>query len=164
MRIRGLSAIAATSAVLIAGCGGSSASSTATTSSSSTSSSSNTAASTPSFASGDNCLALAGVGEKFAQASSAAVTGKTFDVQQAEADYAKLANDAPAAIQPDVKMIAQAFSSFASALEKANYKIGTIPSASQLASLESAVKAFSSSDLEKAEASIANWAKQNCKI
>ena len=124
MGIRALSAVVLTSALLVAGCGGSSSSSSPSSSSSSAaSSSSSSSAGAPAFASDDNCLALAGVGEKFAQASEAAVSGKTFNLQQAQADYAQLANDARAAIQPDVKEIATAFTAFATALEKVNYKM-----------------------------------------
>ena len=165
MRIRALSAVMVTTAALVAGCGGSSSSSSpASSSSAAGASSSISSAGVASFASGNNCLALAGVGEKFAQASAAAVSGKAFNIQQAQADYAKLASDAPAAIQPDVQKIASAFTTFANALKNVNYTIGTIPSASQLAGLSSAVKVFSSSDLQQAEANIANWAKQNCKV
>jgi hypothetical protein len=148
-------------AALIAGCGGSSGSSTTKTSSAALSSSSSSSAA-PVFASAANCLQLAGVGDKFEQAITAATSGKTINLNQAVTAYQNLANAAPAAIKTYLEGIAHAFDSFTSALEKANYKVGSIPSASQIAALTSAGKAFQSSAVKQDAHNLANWAKQNC--
>ncbi len=164
MRIGSISlgAAIATLALVVAGCGSSGSSSAASSaSSSSAANSSSSSAAAPTFANAGNCLQLAGVGEKFAQAMQAA-TGKTFNLSAAVSAYDNLANAAPSAIKPDVQTIATAFASFASALEKVNYKFGSVPSATQLAGLESAVHVFEQSNVKQAEASVAAWAKQNC--
>ncbi len=169
MRIGSISlgAVIATLALAIAGCGSSGSSSSAASSSSSSAgsgsagNSSSSSAAAPTFANTGNCLQLAGVGEKFAQAMQSA-TGKTFNLSAAVAAYNNLANAAPSAIKPAVQTIATAFGSFASALEKVNYKLGSVPSATQLAGLESAVHVFEQSNVKQAETSVAAWAKQNC--
>jgi len=158
-----LGAVITALALLVTGCGssGSSSSASSAASSSSAAGSSSSSAAAPTFASSSNCLQLAGVGEKFAQAMQA-TAGKTFDLSTAVAAYNNLANQAPSAIKPDVQTIAAAFSSFASALEKVNYKFGSVPSATQLAGLQTAVHVFQQSDVKQAETSIEAWAKHNC--
>jgi hypothetical protein len=90
-------------------------------------------------------------------------TGGKFNLQAAVAAYQALANAAPAAIKPQVEIVASAFVTFATALQKAGYKVGTVPSASQIATLETAVKALDTSKLRSAEKAIATWASTNCK-
>jgi hypothetical protein len=93
---------------------------------------------------------------------SSALTGKTFNLQEAETAYNNLANAAPSAIKSDVQTIATAFSSFATALQNAHFKIGTAPTASQLAALTAAGKSLDTAGIKNAASNIAAWAKQNC--
>jgi hypothetical protein len=90
-------------------------------------------------------------------------SGSKFNLQAAVAAYQQLANAAPAAIKPQIEIVAAAFVKFATALEKAGYKVGSVPSASQIATLETAVKALETPQLTSAEKAIAAWAGTNCK-
>jgi hypothetical protein len=118
--------------------------------------------STASFADASNCKALGGVGTKFAQAMAAATSGGKVNYQAAVKAYQQLADAAPSAIRPDLEEMAQAFTSFANALAKSDFKPGKVPSPSQLAGLESAAKSSSSSKLTSAEKNVEAWAVKNC--
>jgi hypothetical protein len=183
MRFRLLS-VGAVVAVLVAGCGGSSTPTTtakksatkkaaATTTVSkpqsvtvpppSTSTKSTASASgTPTFASAGNCSSLSGVGEQFAKAMSSASSGGKFNLNAYVKAYQNLANSAPSAIRPDIQELASAFSAYAADLSKANYKFGTVPSASQISAIEAASKAFSASKMESAAKAVETWAVKNC--
>jgi len=166
MRFRAASVVVA--CALVAGCGGSSKSKTSasTTASGATTASGVTTATTstgaPSFASAQNCQQLAGVGAKYAQAISPTTSGGNLDLQAAASTYQALANAAPAEIRPDLQTTAQAFSSFAAALSKVGYKPGQVPTAAQLAALQSAVQVSSQPNFRAAEQRISAWARQNC--
>lgn len=185
MRFR-LLPLMAVVAVLVAACGGSSTPTTttkeqsshkasATQTKTSTGASANTTAATntggasssstskPTFASVSNCTNLSGVGEQFAKAMSSATSGGKFNLNAAVKAYQNLANAAPGAIRSDVQVIATAFSAYASALSKAHYTFGTVPSASQIAALEQATKVFSQAKLKDASKGIEAWAVANCK-
>jgi hypothetical protein len=169
MRIGTVSATLAAVA-LLAGCGSSSSSSTssatvpasAPASSASTTLSTTSSTAAHSFASSQNCLQLAGVGSRFAQAMQAATGGGKLGLQTAVKAYQDLANAAPSAIQPDLQAISQAFATFAAALAKTGYTLGQAPTASQAAALQSAAQVFTQSKLRTAEQNVAAWAKQNC--
>ncbi len=186
MRFRLLPLMAVVVAVLVAACGGSSTPTTTTKASTShkssssqpkvsTSASANTNAATntgaasssstskPTFASVSNCTNLSGVGEQFAKAMSSASSGGKFNLNAAVKAYQNLANAAPSAIRPDIEAIASAFTAFASALSKAHYTFGTVPSASQITALEQATKVFSQAKLKSASNAIEAWAVANCK-
>jgi len=102
------------------------------------------------------------VGAKFAQAMSATSRGGKFDLQTAVSAYQALASAAPAQIRPDVQLMAQAFSSFASALSKAGYVPGKVPSPAQIAGVTTAAKVFSQPKLRAAGQRLSVWAHQNC--
>jgi hypothetical protein len=167
-------------AALIAGCGGSSNSSSSTAktttikavikkvqttaattpASSSTPTTSNSSLSA--FASSGNCQALAAVGTKFSQAIEAATSGGKLNYQAASKAYQQLADGAPSAIKPALEDLSSAFTAFVNKLAKVNYKPGKVPSASQLAGLESAAKSFSSTKMAKDEKDLEAWATKNC--
>jgi hypothetical protein len=169
MRFMATSVVAVAVVAIIAGCGGSSnsATSAATTASSAAAASSAPAATTtstvaPSFASAQNCLQLSGLGAKFAQAMSATTSGGKFDLQTVVNAYQALANAAPSEIRPDLQVIAQEFTAFATALSKAGYTPGTVPTAGQIAALQTAAQAFSQPQLRAAEQRLSVWARHNC--
>lgn len=124
----------------------------------STSSSSNLAA----FASTGHCAALAGVSEQFAKAMTSATSGGKFNMNAAVTAYKNLANAAPSAIRPDLEVLANAFATYGSLLSKSGYKVGSVPSASQIASIEQAAKALSTSKLASASKAVEAWAVKNC--
>lgn len=186
MRFR-LLPLAVVMALLVAACGGSSApktkktttshkaatshksstvAATTSTSSANTGSVSKTISTTttPTFANVSNCTNLSGVGEQFAKAMASATTGGKFNLNAAVKAYQDLANAAPGAIRSDVQVIASAFSAYASALAKAHYTFGTVPSASQIAALEQAGHVFSEAKLRNASKAIEAWAVKNCTV
>jgi len=169
--------------VLVAGCGGSSnnsgsnhpakkktasaATKPKTTASSNTApaakTSTGSSSGTPTFASAGDCLQMAGVGEQFSKAMASAMSGGKYNLATAVKDYQALANASPSAIRSDMETIASAFSKFASELANSGWKEGTVPSASQVASLEAAGKAFDASGIKTAATNIESWAAHNCK-
>ena len=76
--------------------------------------------------------------------------------------YKSLASAAPSAIRPDFKTIADAFQSYATAVQKAGFTPGKVPTAAQIAALSSASKSFSAPKLQAAEQHLSTWASQNC--
>jgi hypothetical protein len=76
--------------------------------------------------------------------------------------YQKLADSAPSGLRPYLETIAHAMSAYVSALGKSGYKPGTVPSASQIASIEAAAKTLSAPALEKAAKAAEAWAVKNC--
>ncbi len=182
MRVR-LLALGGVVAVLAAGCGGSSTpttttktqtakktvvskpktSTTAATSSSGVSHTvTSSASSTPTFASAGNCTQMAGVGEQFAKAMAAASSGGKYNLSTAVAAYKALADAAPSAIRPDLETLASAFTAYATAVGKAGFKPGEVPSATQIAAIEAASKQLSAAKLLSASKAIEAWAAKNC--
>ena len=164
-----MSALALVCVVVTAGCGGSSkksASPTTTAASPTTTAATSTAtAATPStapFATSKNCAQLMALGAKFAQAlqatSGSAETRVANDVRLFQA----FANAAPSEVRGDFQTLATAFNGYMHALLKAGIKPGTIPSAAQVAQLQSATKAFSTPKLKAAEQHLSAWAHKNC--
>jgi hypothetical protein len=179
MRFRLLS-VGAVTAVLVAACGGSSTPTTTTTkqsshktsttqvktstSSASKSKPSTTSASSsqPTFASASNCTQLSGVGQQFAKAMQSATSGGKFNLSAAVKAYQNLANAAPSAIRPEIQELASAFTSYASALAKANYTFGKVPSATQISAIVAASKDLSARKMETASKALEAWAVKNC--
>lgn len=171
MRIRATSVALLAVALAPAGCGSSSSTSTSAAATRATASAASTHAATTrattpatqAFASAPNCQQLAGVGAKLAQAMGAASSGGKFNLQAAVAAYQGLVNAAPSEIRPDLQLMARAFSSFATALSKAGYAPGKVPTAAQLAGLQSAAQALNQPQLRSAEQKLSAWARQNCR-
>lgn len=181
MRFR-LLPLAVVIALLVAACGGSSKPATTTkkqsshktstthtstptrtsTNTGAASTSSVTTSSKPTFASVGNCTQLAGVGEQFAKAMEAAVSGGKYNLGAVQQAWQNLANAAPSAIRSDIEAYATAFKAWASALSNAHYKLGTVPSASQIAALQAAEKSMNTAKLKDAGKSLEAWARQNC--
>jgi len=172
MRIKVVALAVIACSAAIAACGGSSSSSTpsnstttpastSSSSSSATSSSSSTASSGGATAGVAHCVALAGVGEKFASTLTGSLTGH-LNVQRFAQDFHTLAAAAPGPIQQDVQTIADTFTTFANRLSQLGYKIGSIPSATQLIGLESALTSLKTAKVSQAEQHITAWVKSNC--
>jgi hypothetical protein len=174
MRLGGTSAALVASVLIVVGCGGSS-SSTVTTPSTSSSTPSTAASATtalttasttsstaPSFASAANCAQLLGLGAKFARTISTAASGGKFDLQAELNAYQALANAAPAEVRPDLQTLEQAFTSFLTALQKAGYKQGSVPTASQILAIQGALQSFNQPKLRAAEQRLSAWGRRNC--
>jgi hypothetical protein len=139
------------------------ASTTTTSAAAATTGSTPAASSQPTFASATNCTQLAGLGEQYAKAMSAATSGGKFDLGAAVTAYRNLANAAPSAIRPDLQVLAGAFASYANALSKSGYKFGTVPSASQVTAVEQAVKTFDTAKMSAALKHLKAWGTANCR-
>lgn len=152
-------------ALLLAGCGGSSKKSstpppaTATTSAAATTTSSSA---TPSFASTKNCRQLYSLGAKFAQALQSASGHAQVNFTAYAKAFQAMADAAPSQIHGDFETLAHAFNGYAQALAKAGFKPGTVPSAAQMAQLETALKSFDTAKLRAAEQHLQAWARSNC--
>jgi hypothetical protein len=178
MRFR-LLPLMAVVAVLVAACGGSStpttttkkqsshkasATQTKTSASAGTSAGSTSTSSTskPTFASISNCTDLSGIGSQFAKAMAASTSGGKIDLNAVSKAYQNLADAAPSALKPAIEKLAGAFTAYLSAITKAGYKPGTVPSATQLAAMEQAVKLITASDVTNAAKAAEAWAAKNC--
>ncbi|TMK91819.1 MAG: hypothetical protein E6G42_08155 [Actinobacteria bacterium] len=102
------------------------------------------------------------LGAKFAQAlqatSGSAETRVANDVRLFQA----FANAAPSEVRGDFQTLATAFNGYMHALLKAGIKPGKIPTAAQIAQLQSAARAFSTPKLKAAEQHLSAWAHKNC--
>jgi hypothetical protein len=151
--------------VVAAGCGGSKKKSASppTTSSTSTSSATTTTSSeAPTFATSKNCAQLEALGTKLAQAlqtTSGSTEEKLTNEVKIFHDYA---NSAPSEVRGDFQTLADALDTYVHALLKAGIKPGKIPTQAQIAQIQAAAKAFSTSKLRAAEQHLAAWAQKNC--
>jgi hypothetical protein len=159
--------------ILAAGCGSSkkksSAPPPATTAAAQTAPSTETAMTTTSGGNASavaNCPELAKLGSQFQAALSAANAQAKGDpakeAQNSALLFAAFAKKAPSDIRGDFEVFAKALSLYASAIAKAHYKPGKVPSAAQIAALTAASKSFSSAEMAKASAHIQAWAQTHC--
>jgi len=79
-----------------------------------------------------------------------------------EAAFDTLAANAPSDIKGDFQTFASAFKTYADAIQKSGYKVGSIPSASQIAELQKASQALDTQKLKTAEQHLSAWAQKNC--
>jgi hypothetical protein len=93
---------------------------------------------------------------------AAASSGGKYNLSAAVAAYRALANAAPSAIRPDLQTLAGAFTAYATAVGKAGFKPGQVPSPTQIAAIEAAAKQFSNTKLLAASKAIESWAAKNC--
>lgn len=124
-----------------------------------------TSGKSPSFASAKDCAQLEGLGKKFAAEFEAAATGgKTPDYAKEVSLFKALADAAPSDIHGDLETLASAFQTEAAAMQKANITPGKTPSASQLAALEAAGKAFSSPKVQAATQHLEAYGQSHCGV
>ena len=153
-------------ALLAAGCGGGSdeSSGSETTIETTTTETDTTGAETTTdntnmnaFASKD-CLNLASVSAKFAQAAGATgsdpeTTAKLFD---------ELVAKAPDEIKDDLQVLSEAMAEVSAALKGVNLTSGTAPDPATLKKLQELGTKFSDPKYQQASANIEAWAKKNC--
>jgi hypothetical protein len=161
--------------VIAAGCGGGSkksASSTTTSTAATTAAGASTTAgattaqstksSAPSFASVHNCVQLAALGAAVAKSMQTTSGNLQATVANETKALQAMASAAPSQIRGDFETFATAFNSYAQAISKAGYKLGSVPTAAQIAQLQTAAKAFSVPKLRAAELQLSAWARSNC--
>ncbi len=118
-----------------------------------------------SFSSAKDCAQLEGLGKKFsAEFAAAATGGKTPDYAKEVSLFKALADAAPSDIRGDLETLASAFQTEAAAMQKANITPGKTPSASQLAALAVAGKAFSSPKVQAATQHLEAYGESHCGV
>jgi hypothetical protein len=111
------------------------------------------------FASED-CLELIGIGAALAQAFSSAGAGG--DVGDTSELLDRLVNDAPEEIRADVQTLADAYSQYAQAVEELDLQAGEVPSAADLAQIQSAISSLDQPELQAASERLSAWAQASC--
>lgn len=138
---------------------------TTTTTASSGGSTTTTSGKPSSFASAKDCAQLEGLGKKFsAEFEAAATGGKTPDYAKEVSLFKALADAAPSDIHGDLETLADAFATSAAALQKAHITPGSTPTASQLAALAGAGKAFSSAKVQAATQHLEAYGQSHCGV
>jgi hypothetical protein len=152
VKLRLLSVALVALVAVLAGCGGGKKSSPPAT----------TGGSAASFASKSNCARMAGLEARIARDVGTPSGSLQTDVANEAAALQTLANAAPAQIHGDLETFATTFDNFLRALNDAGLKAGKVPTAAQLAKLETAAKALETPKLRTAEQHLATWARTNC--
>jgi hypothetical protein len=136
-----------------------------TTTASSGGSTTTTSGKPSSFASAKDCAQLEGLGKKFsAEFEAAATGGKTPDYAKEVSLFKSLADAAPSSVHGDLETLADAFAAEAAALQKAHITPGKTPSASQLAALAGAGKAFSAPKVLVATQHLEAYGESHCGV
>ncbi len=158
--------VSLTAVVLLAvgtACGGSGKSaSPPTTAAAATTQSTSTSKVAPSFGSAKNCLQLATLGAKIAQAIQPGSGSAQASIANEAKALQALASAAPAEIRDDFETFASAYTAYTQAFAKAGLKPGEVPTAAQLVKMATAAKALSSPKLQAAEQHLSAWAQKNC--
>jgi len=148
--------------VIAAGCGGSSKKSASPTTSSTPAVATTTSSATPKFATSKNCAQLEALGTKLAQALQTTSGNAETRISNEAKLFQAYANAAPSDVRGDFQTLAAAFNTYMHALLKAGIKPGKIPTATQIAQIGAAAKAFSTPKLRAAEQHLSAWAQKNC--
>lgn len=171
--------------LVVTGCGGSKKSSdstaattptTATVSSSSGSSSSSDSSSTDTSTSSDtststdsgsvsdaaakSCLNFASAAAKLGSALSSA--GSQASSEETKRFFESLADKAPSDIKASFQIFADAFGKYLDAVKGLKFEPGKVPSATDLAKQQNALKALSTTEVRAASEKINNWVKAGC--
>jgi hypothetical protein len=162
MRFMQVSLLAVVLLVVGTACGGSAKKSASPTTTAAAATTQSTSTVGRSFSSTKNCVQLAALGAKIAQA----MQSSSGDAQTSIANEAKalqaLASAAPEEIRGDFETFASAFTAYIQAFEKVGLKSGTAPTAAQLAQMATAAKALSTPKLQAAEQHLSAWSQKNC--
>jgi len=150
--------------VVAAGCGGSKKKSASPTTTSSTSAGTTTTTSSaaPKFATSKNCAQLMALGTKLAQALQTTSGSAETRIENEAKVFQQFADAAPSDVRGDFQTLADAFTTYIHALEKAGLKPGKVPTQAQIAQIQAAAKAFSTPKLQAAEQHLTAWAQKNC--
>ncbi len=177
MGLRVVSVVVVAFVVIAAGCGGSSkkksasptsaATATATTGAATTKSTTTsvvptTTSAAPKFASSKNCAQLVALGARVAKALQPTPGNAEASIANEAKVLKALAGAAPSQIRGDFETFASAFSAYVQAFAKVGITPGKVPTAAQLAQMETAAKAFSTPKLQAAEQHLSAWARKNC--
>ena len=104
----------------------------------------------------EDCLKLAGIGAKFAQA----ITGAT-DEEAAEA-FQNLVDDVPDEIKADVQVLADWFADYSAKVKDIGIQAGQTPTAAQIQELSAALADTNQDEVSAASQRLGTWANENC--
>ncbi len=104
----------------------------------------------------EDCQDLVNIGLTFSQALSGAT-----DADAAEA-FQQLADNVPSEIQADVQVLADWFAEYASKMQDIGLEAGQVPSAEQLAQLQTALASLDQDEVTASSDRLSAWAEENC--
>ena len=104
----------------------------------------------------EDCLRLAGIGATFAQA----LTGAS-DEEATEA-FQNLVDQVPEEIKADVQVLADWLADYTAKLQDVGITTGQVPTAEQLAQLQTALADTNEDEVTAASQRLEAWAKDNC--
>ena len=159
----GFKLLAVTAVVFVAiaaGCGGSKKKSASPTTRSTPGAVTTTSSSD--FATSTNCAQLVALGTKLAQALQSTSGSAETRIENEAKVFRQFADAAPSDVRGDFQTLADAFTTYIHALEKAGLKPGKVPTQVQIAQIQAAAKAFSTPKLRAAEQHLTAWAQKNC--
>ena len=104
----------------------------------------------------EDCLKLAGIGAKFAQA----ITGAT-DEEAAEA-FQNLVEEVPDEIKADVQVLADWFAEYTAKVKDIGIQAGQTPTAEQIQQLSAALADTNQDEVTAASQRLGTWANENC--
>ena len=104
----------------------------------------------------EDCLRLAGIGATFAQA----LTGAS-DEEATEA-FQKLVDEVPEEIKADVQVLADWLADYTAKLQDIGLTAGQVPTAEQLAQLQTALADTNQDEVTAASQRLEAWANDNC--
>lgn len=108
----------------------------------------------------EDCLELASIGAKIAQAVD---PSGSFDADEAAAFYDELAAKAPEEIRDDLEVFAGYLAEVAAAIEGIDLTSGELPSPDDLAKLEELAQS-ADAEVQEAADNLSAWAEENCGI
>jgi hypothetical protein len=117
------------------------------------------AAEEPDFANAENCKEFTELGQKV---SAALGGGEGADADATKKLLNEFAEEAPEEIRDDFRVIADAYSKIAEALEDANVAPGETPSAEDAAKLQEVAGQIDQAKLTEANTNITTWVTENC--
>ena len=104
----------------------------------------------------EDCLRLAGIGATFAQA----LTGASDE--EATQAFQKLVDEVPEEIKADVQVLADWLADYSAKLQDIGLTAGQVPTAEQLAQLQTALADTNQDEVTAASQRLETWANDNC--
>ena len=92
-----------------------------------------------------------------------AMTGNDTDFKRSMEQFEAYADKAPKEIRADMKVLAAAYSEYAEALAKIDFKSGKTPSADDMQKLQDLAKTFDQDDLKEASQRVSDYFARGCK-
>ena len=108
------------------------------------------------------CVATAKAMADVASKVPQAVTGQAGDINTAIQQFKAAADASPSEIRADMRVVADAYATFATALADADIKAGSTPSPEAMAKLETASKSLNAEEFTAAAQRVSTWFQTKC--